>query len=86
LMLGPVIRTPLLDRMSIQLQFTVGNTALCQYFKWTIEFTITIITRTYIYSETCLILHAKGPGKCVGLYRMSEYSGFILVNRNTLGP
>ena len=25
-MLGPVIRTPLLDRMSIQLQFTLGNT------------------------------------------------------------
>ena len=27
-----------------------------------------------------------GPEKCVGLYRMLEYSGFILVNRNTLGP
>jgi hypothetical protein len=26
LMLGPVIRTPLLDRMSNQLQFTLGNT------------------------------------------------------------
>jgi hypothetical protein len=26
-MLGPVIPTPLLDRMSIQLQFTLGNTA-----------------------------------------------------------
>jgi hypothetical protein len=25
-MVGPVIRTPLLDRMSIQLQFTLGNT------------------------------------------------------------
>jgi hypothetical protein len=25
-------------------------------------------------------------GKCIGLYRMSEYSGFILVDRNTLGP
>jgi hypothetical protein len=25
-MLGPVIHTPLLDRMSIQLQFTLGNT------------------------------------------------------------
>jgi hypothetical protein len=24
--------------------------------------------------------------KCVGWYRMSEYSGFILVNRTTLGP
>ena len=23
------------------------------------------------------IQHSKGPGKCVGLYRMSEYSGFI---------
>ena len=28
-MLGPVIRTPLLDRMSIQLQFTFGNTGMC---------------------------------------------------------
>ena len=36
--------------------------------------------------RTCLIRHNKGPGKCVGLYRMSKYSGFILVNRNTLGP
>jgi hypothetical protein len=26
------------------------------------------------------------PGKCVELYRMSEYSDFILVSRNTLGP
>ena len=39
----------------------------------------------FIYSGTCLIRHAKGPGKCVGLDRMSEYSGFILVNKNT-GP
>jgi hypothetical protein len=35
--------------------------------------------------RTCLIRHTKGPGKCVGSYRMSEYSGFNLVNRNTLG-
>ena len=35
---------------------------------------------------TCLIRHTKGPAKCVGLYRISEYSGFILANRNTLGP
>ena len=27
-----------------------------------------------------------GPGKCVGLYRMLKYSGFILVNTNTLTP
>ena len=27
-----------------------------------------------------------GPGKCFGLYRISEYSGFILVNRHTLQP
>ena len=39
-----------------------------------------------IYSGTCLIRHFKGLGKCVGLYRMSEYSGLILVNRNTFGP
>jgi hypothetical protein len=35
--------------------------------------------------RTCLIWHTKGPGKCVGLYRISEYSGFHLVNRYTLG-
>ena len=38
------------------------------------------------YSGTCLIQHTNGPGKCVGLYRISEYSHFILVNRNTFGP
>jgi len=37
------------------------------------------------YSGTCLIRHTKEPGKCVLLYRMSEYSRFIFVNRNTLG-
>ena len=35
--------------------------------------------------EPVSIRHTKGPGKCVGLYRMSEYLGFILVNRNSLG-
>ena len=40
----------------------------------------------YIYSGTCLIRHTKGPGKCVGLYRMSEYSSFILLNIIALGP
>ena len=29
-----------------------------------------------LYSGTCLIRHTMGPGKCVGLYRMLEYSGF----------
>jgi hypothetical protein len=38
------------------------------------------------YSGTCLIRHTKGPGKCVGLYRMSEYPGVVLVTRNTLEP
>ena len=41
-----------------------------------------ILTKLFVkiyskYSGTCLIWHTKGPGKCVGLYRMSEYSGFI---------
>ena len=40
----------------------------------------------YLYSGTRLIRHTKGPRKCVGFYRMSQYSGFILVNTNTLGP
>jgi hypothetical protein len=39
-----------------------------------------------MYSETCLIRPTKGPGKCVGLYSMSEYSGFILINRNNMRP
>jgi hypothetical protein len=43
-------------------------------------------THTHIYIGTCLIRHTKGTGKCVGLYRMSEYSGLIIVSRNTLGP
>jgi hypothetical protein len=38
------------------------------------------------YSGTCLIQQTKEPGKCVGLYRMSEYSDFSLVNKNTLWP
>jgi hypothetical protein len=33
-----------------------------------------------------VLIFIKGPKKCVGLYRMLEYSGFILVNRNNLGP
>jgi len=39
-----------------------------------------------MHSGTRPIQHTKGPGKCVRLYKMSEHSGFILVNRNTLGP
>ena len=35
---------------------------------------------------TCLTRHTKGPGGCVGLFRMSEYSDFILDNRNIVGP
>ena len=29
------------------------------------------------YNGTYLIRHTKGPGKCVGLHRVSEYSGLI---------
>ena len=32
------------------------------------------------------VRHTMGPEKCVGLQRMSEYSGIILAKRNTLGP
>jgi hypothetical protein len=39
-----------------------------------------------MHRGNCQIWHTKGLGKSVRLYRMSEYSGFILVNRNTLGP
>ena len=41
---------------------------------------ICIIRNKYIYSGTCLIRHTKGPGKCVGLHRMSENSGFLFRN------
>jgi hypothetical protein len=37
-----------------------------------------------MYSGTCPIRYTKGPGKCVRLNRMSEYSGFSLLNRNTI--
>jgi hypothetical protein len=37
---------------------------------------ITEYIKNIIYSGTCLIQHTKGPGKCVGLCRMSEYSNF----------
>jgi hypothetical protein len=40
------------------------------------------VSYAYIYRGTCLIRHTKGPGKCVGMYKISEYSGIILVNRN----
>jgi hypothetical protein len=52
-------------------------------FSSTVEFRCTEMVK---YSGTCLIQHTKGPGKCVGLYMMSEFSCFILVNRYTLWP
>jgi hypothetical protein len=53
-----------------------------------IEFTGSnqILEFVFMYSRTCIIRHTKGPGKCAALYMMSEYSGFILVNRTTLRP
>jgi hypothetical protein len=54
---------------------------LIQVTVW-VGFTIYIYIYINIYNGTCLIRHTKGPGKCVVSYRMSEYSGFILVNRN----
>ena len=44
------------------------------------------MNQSLMYCGTCLIRHTKGTGKCVGLYRMLEYSGFILLNIITLGP
>ena len=38
-----------------------------------------------IYSGTCLILHINRSWKRDRLYRMSEYSGFILAKRNNFG-
>jgi len=36
-MLGPVIHTPLLDRISIQLQFTLGNTEISNFRLYQVE-------------------------------------------------
>ena len=33
---------------------------------------------TQMYTVHEPVRHTHGPGKCVGMYRMSEYSGFIL--------
>jgi hypothetical protein len=54
---------------------------------WILElFRQCCVFRFSFYHGTCLIRHTKRPRKCVGLYRKSEYSGFILVNRNAFGP
>ena len=45
LMLGPVIRTPLLDWMSIQLQFTLGNTEI--HHRWTIHHYLMAVRWTF---------------------------------------
>jgi hypothetical protein len=55
------------------------------HFKF-VFFILSVYVHLIKCSGTCLIQHTKEPGKYVRLYRMSEYSGFILVNRNTLGP
>jgi hypothetical protein len=46
----------------------------------------TVMNSVIQWNLSNLTHQTKGPGKCVRLYRMSEYSGFILINRNTLGP
>jgi hypothetical protein len=53
---------------------------LCQ------TFTNTNVVRVELVHSNTRVLELKGHRKCVWLYRMSEYSGFILVNRNTLWP
>jgi len=65
---------------------TILNKMPLVVIKWFTQLTQHDTNTICIYSGTCLIRHTKGPGKCVRLYRMLEYSGFILVNRNTLGP
>jgi hypothetical protein len=45
-MVGPVIRTPLLDRMSIQHQFTLGNTDRVKF-----NLTFVIFFRQYLCDE-----------------------------------
>ena len=53
-----------------------------------IQVTVWVGFTIYIYIQWNLsnpTHQFQGPGKCVVSYRMSEYSSFILVNRNTLG-
>jgi hypothetical protein len=58
-----------------------------QYSSWLAQNCHNISNPLYFKcNRTCLIRHSNGPGKCLGLYRMLVYSGFILVNSYTLGP
>jgi len=68
--------------------FNKANIAWCRYRKNSKlgQYPIVEVGCFNTYSRTCLIRHTKGSGKCVWSYRILEYSGFILVNRITLGP
>ena len=70
---GKPVTTPCIARFIISLSYMYNVSITCKKNVWR-------------YSGTCLIRHTKGPRKCVGLYRMFEYSCFALVNGNTLGP
>jgi hypothetical protein len=53
--------------------------------QWSAQLQIPVYTTKYERrGKKCYRL--RSDWKCVGLYRMSEYSGLIIVSRNTLGP
>ena len=72
--------------------YTVYQGTLCQNFR-RIGIIELIVKKHCVYrqktlttySGTYLNQHTKWPGKSVGLYRMSEYSGYILVNKKYFG-
>jgi hypothetical protein len=87
---NPVILTLACTFVYVQMYDHLGKIKLCIFLIFFVLKGLSLksccvwnLLYLYFYSGTCLIRHSKGPGKCVRLYRMSEYSGFILVNRNT---
>jgi hypothetical protein len=56
LMLGPVIRTPLLDRMSIQLQFTLRNTVVASVHEfYVLEKKMHYVNTKTLFTTPCVL-------------------------------
>jgi len=59
-MVGPVIRSLLLDRMSIQLQFTLGNTEPIMYYRYLLIFISDFVFQSSTQLKISLCFHFFG--------------------------
>ena len=59
-MVGPVIRTLLLDRMSLQLQFTLGNTGPIMYYRYLLIFISDFVFQSSTQLKISLCFHFFG--------------------------